>query len=61
MQYIILDMEWNQPWPGSYSAKKALPSPMRGEIVQIGAVRMTQEQQVADEFQIPSGPNILRK
>ena len=52
MQYIILDMEWNQPWPGSYSAKKALPSPMRGEIVQIGAVRMTQEQQVADEFQI---------
>ena len=42
MQYIILDMEWNQPWPGSYSAKKALPSPMRGEIVQIGAVRMTQ-------------------
>ena len=43
MQYIILDMEWNQPWPGSYSAKKALPSPLRGEIVQIGAVRMTQE------------------
>ena len=41
MQYIILDMEWNQPWPGSYSAKKALPSPLRGEIVQIGAVRMT--------------------
>ena len=28
MQYIILDMEWNQPWPGSYSAKKALPSPL---------------------------------
>ena len=51
MQYIILDMEWNQPWPGSYSAKKALPSPMRGEIVQIGAVRMTQEQQIADELQ----------
>ena len=40
MQYIILDMEWNQPWPGSYSAKKALPSPLRGEIVQIGAVRV---------------------
>ena len=61
MQYIILDMEWNQPWPGSYSAKKALPSPMRGEIVQIGAVRMTQEQQVADGSRSSSGPNILRK
>ena len=61
MQYIILDMEWNQPWPGSYSAKKALPSPMRGEIVQIGAVRMTQEQQVADEFQILIRPKYFKK
>ena len=61
MQYIILDMEWNQPWPGSYSAKKALPSPMRGEIVQIGAVRMTQEQQVADEFQILIRPQYFKK
>ena len=61
MQYIILDMEWNQPWPGSYSAKKTLPSPMRGEIVQIGAVRMTQEQQVADEFQILIRPQYFKK
>ena len=61
MQYIILDMEWNQPWPGSYSAKKALPSPMRGEIVQIGAVRMTQEQQIADEFQILIRPQYFKK
>lgn len=61
MQYIILDMEWNQPWPGSYSAKKALPSPMRGEIVQIGAVRMTQDQQVADEFQILIRPKYFKK
>ena len=38
MQYIILDMEWNQPWPGSYSAKKALPSPLRGEIGEVRAV-----------------------
>ena len=30
MQYIILDMEWNQPWPGSYSAKKALPCSAAG-------------------------------
>ena len=61
MQYIVLDMEWNQPWPGSYSAKKALPSPMRGEIVQIGAVRMTQEQQIADEFQILIRPQYFKK
>ena len=47
--------------PGSYSAKKALPSPLRGEIVQIGAVRMTQDQQVADEFQILIRPKYFKK
>lgn len=52
MDYIVLDMEWNQPWPGSPTAKKVLPVQIRGEIIQIGAVRVTQEQQVADEFQI---------
>ena len=52
MQYIVLDMEWNQPWPGSHTAKKPLPSPMRGEIVQIGAVRLLENRTVADEFQI---------
>jgi len=47
-----LDMEWNQPWPGSPSAKKVLPVAIRGEIIQIGAVRVTEDQQVADEFQV---------
>lgn len=35
MQYIVLDMEWNQPWPGSPSAEKGSAEPLRGEIVQI--------------------------
>ena len=52
MNYIVLDMEWNQPWPGSPSARKVLPVQIRGEIIQIGAVRVTEDQQVADEFQL---------
>ena len=40
LQYIVLDMEWNQPWPGSYAAKKVLPVEIHGEIIQIGAVRL---------------------
>ena len=52
MNYIVLDMEWNQPWPGSPSAKKVLSVAIRGEIIQIGAVRVTEDQQVADEFQL---------
>ena len=50
MQYIVLDMEWNQAWPGSAAARKALP--LHGEIIQMGAVRLLEDQTVADEFQI---------
>ena len=60
MDYIVLDMEWNQPWPGSPSAKKVLPVAIRGEIIQIGAVRVTEEGQVADEFQVMIRPKYYR-
>ena len=60
MNYIVMDMEWNQPWPGSPSAKKVLPVQIRGEIIQIGAVRVTEDQQVADEFQILIKPKYYR-
>lgn len=61
MNYIVLDMEWNQPWPGSPSAKKVLPVQIRGEILQIGAVRVTEDQQVADEFQVLIKPKYYRR
>ena len=60
MDYIVLDMEWNQPWPGSPSARKVLPVQIRGEIIQIGAVRLTQDRQVADEFQVLIRPKFYR-
>ena len=61
MDYIVLDMEWNQPWPGSPSAKKVLPVQIRGEIIQIGAVRVTEDQTVADEFQVLIRPKYYRR
>ncbi|MGM9660084.1 MAG: exonuclease domain-containing protein [Faecousia sp.] len=60
MNYIVMDMEWNQPWPGSPSSKKVLPVQIRGEIIQIGAVRITEDEQVADEFQIMIRPKFYR-
>ena len=60
MNYIVLDMEWNQPWPGSPSSKKVLPVAIRGEIIQIGAVRVTEDQEVTDEFQIMIKPKYYR-
>ena len=59
MDYIVLDMEWNQPWPGSPSAKKA--PQIRGEIIQIGAVRVTDAQLVTDEFQTLIKPKFFRR
>ena len=61
MNYIVLDMEWNQPWPGSPSARKVLPVQIRGEILQIGAVRVTEDQMVADEFQVLIKPKYYRR
>ena len=61
MDYIVLDMEWNQPWPGSPSAKKVLPVAIRGEIIQIGAVRLTEDGSVADEFQVMIRPKYYRR
>ena len=60
MNYIVLDMEWNQPWPGSPSSKKVLPVAIRGEIIQIGAVRLTPEGAPADEFQVMITPKVYR-
>lgn len=60
MNYIVLDMEWNQPWPGSPSSKKVLPVQIRGEIIQIGAVRVSEDQQVQDEFQVMIRPKYYR-
>ena len=61
MNYIVMDMEWNQPWPGSPSAKKVLPVTIRGEIIQIGAVRVTEDRQVCDEFQVLIKPKYYRR
>ena len=60
MQYIVLDMEWNQAWPGSYAARR-VPEKFRGEVIQIGAVRVTDRQIVGDEFQVLIKPKVYRK
>ena len=60
MDYIVLDMEWNQPWPGSPSSKKPAGSAIRGEIIQVGAVRVLEDGTVADEFQVMVRPKVYR-
>lgn len=59
MQYIVLDIEWNQAWPGSYSAQR-MPS-LHGEIIQIGAVMLTESLRPGVEYQQLVYPKFFRK
>ena len=46
LHYIIFDMEWNQ----AFSAEKMVKHPvvLRGEIIQIGAVKLNEQKEVTD-------------
>lgn len=46
MQYIVLDLEWNQCPQGKKKENKALPF----EIIEIGAVRLDEKFHIIDEF-----------
>ena len=48
MEYIILDMEWNQPISKSQYIKE--PVNLVGEIIQIGAVKLDSNFCVTDIF-----------
>ena len=59
MNYIILDMEWNQP----FYKERALLKPvyLRGEIVQIGAVKLDESFQFVDSFKLSVRPRFYKK
>ena len=46
MNYIILDLEWNQSSDGKEEESKVLPF----EIVEIGAIKLNSARQMIDEF-----------
>lgn len=49
MNYIVLDMEWNQPF--SKKKKKIEGAYLKGEIIQLGAVKLSSEFEVLDTFE----------
>lgn len=60
MNYIVFDMEWNQP---SYSRgrKTVRGVGLNGEIIQIGAVRLDDKLDVSDSFIINIEPVFYKK
>lgn len=59
MNYIVLDLEWNQP----FNAKNMVrtPVPLYGEIIQIGAVKLDDNYHILDTFKIMVAPKYYRK
>ncbi|MEA4896525.1 MAG: 3'-5' exonuclease [Oscillospiraceae bacterium] len=61
MGYVVLDMEWNQAMSSQSAVFNKLPIHLRGEIIQIGAVRLTDDFLPGEEFQIDVKPIYFKR
>ena len=61
MQYVVLDLEWNQAMSAKSSVYNRLPIHLRGEIIQIGAVKLNEDMTPGEEFQVDVKPVYFRK
>ena len=50
MQYIVMDLEWNQPTSYHSSAYKSVGEKLLFELIQIGAVKVNEKMEVVDSF-----------
>ena len=61
MGYVVMDMEWNQAMSSQSAVFNKLPIHLRGEIIQIGAVKLTEDFLPGEEFQIDIKPVFFKK
>lgn len=61
MGYVVLDMEWNQTMSSKSAVFNRLPIHLRGEIIQIGAVKLTDDYKAGEEFQIDIKPLYFKR
>ena len=61
MPYIVVDLEWNQAMSSKAQIFNKLPIKLRGEIIQIGAVKLTDDLHPGEEFQIDVKPVFFRR
>lgn len=50
MNYIVLDMEWNQGYPGQVVCIRDTRRALTGEIIQIGAVKLDESFRIVDRY-----------
>ncbi len=61
MPYIVLDLEWNQAMSTNAPIFNKLPIRLRGEIIQIGAVKLTDDMMPGEEFHVDIKPVYFRR
>ena len=59
MNYIVFDLEWNQPYSNDISFMKRTKMPLTGEIIQIGAVKLNDKLDIVDHFTMFIKPQYL--
>ncbi len=61
MNYVVVDLEWNQAMSSKSSVFNKLPIHLRGEIIEIGAVKLDKDMRPAEEFTIDVKPVYFRR
>jgi DNA polymerase III, epsilon subunit and related 3''-5'' exonucleases len=61
MNYVVVDLEWNQAMSSKSSVFNKLPIHLGGEIIEIGAVKLTEDMQPGEEFTVDVKPVYFRR
>ncbi len=61
MNYVVVDLEWNQAMSSKSSVFNKLPIHLGGEIIEIGAVRLTDDMTPGEEFTVDVKPVYFRR
>ena len=56
MQYIVLDLEWNQPVSYQCSAYRKVGDRLLFEVIQFGAAKLDENLEIVDTISIPVHP-----
>ena len=61
MNYVVVDLEWNQAMSSKSSVFNKLPIHLGGEIIEIGAVKLDENMMPGEEFTIDVKPVYFRR
>ena len=61
MNYVVLDLEWNQAMSSKSEVFNHLPIHLRGEIIEIGAVKLNPDLSLGEEFTVDVRPVYFRR